>query len=240
MKIQIYGSGCVQCKRLYDHVETALRAAGMDAELEKVTDLDAIVAAGVLQTPALAVDGKILRQGKVCSPGEIAALLKLEPVPMPCACGTGRQIPAKRLAGILLLCFAVASLGWAIYRETAARTALAAVQPAVPVPAADKTLTVYYFHGNQRCPTCRRIEELTRKTLETDFPAKLKSGDIVFESVNLDEPRNEHFIADFALDSKIVVMRKGSKFTAFPEVWTLVRNPEAFSTYIRDGVEKMQ
>lgn len=240
MKIQIYGSGCDKCKQLYANVETALHAAGIEAELEKVTDMDAIVAAGILQTPALAADGKIVSQGKVRTPDEIAALLKLETNAAPCGCAGNRPSPAKRLIGLLLLVFVIASVGWAVYREAAARKASVPAPPTATAPIADKALTVYYFHGNQRCPTCRKIEELTRKALETDFMPALQSGAIVFQSVNLDEPRNEHFIADFGLDSRIVVMQKGAKFLKLPEVWTLVRNPDAFAAYIRDGVEKMR
>ncbi|MPN59358.1 hypothetical protein SDC9_207079 [bioreactor metagenome] len=88
--------------------------------------------------------------------------------------------------------------------------------------------------------TCNRIEELVRKALESQFADELKAGTIVFHSVNVDDPANEHFIRDFALDSKIVVMRRGEKFEKFPDVWTLVRDPEKFTAYIRSGVEQFQ
>jgi hypothetical protein len=56
--------------------ETATRALGIGCEIEKVTDVDAIVDAGVLRTPALGLHGEILVEGKVASAEELEALLK--------------------------------------------------------------------------------------------------------------------------------------------------------------------
>ncbi len=75
MKIQILGTGCPSCLKLARNVETALREMGTEAEIEKVTDIDRIVALGVMMTPGLAVDGVVKSSGRVLSPEEIRALL---------------------------------------------------------------------------------------------------------------------------------------------------------------------
>ena len=75
MKIQILGTGCPNCVKLTENVETALREMGAEAEIEKVTDIDRIVALGVMVTPGLAVDGVVKSSGRVLSPREIQALL---------------------------------------------------------------------------------------------------------------------------------------------------------------------
>lgn len=242
MKIQIYGSGCEKCKQLYANTEAAVRSAGIEAEIEKVTDMTAIVEAGIMMTPAIAADGRVLASGKVLSSAEIIPLLGGSPVEQPCCCcgGTRKTSSIKRIAVVLLLVFVLGSVAWAIHREHAAKAPAAAVTAPEAVPASDNALTVYYFHGTQRCMTCNRIEELTEKALESGFAAELKAGKIVFRSVNVDEPANEHFIKDFALDSKIVCMRKGEKLEKFPEVWTLVRDPEKFAAYIQAGVEQFK
>ena len=67
MKLTIYGSGCAKCKLLAEHAEAAAQEFGIDYELDKVTDMNAIVDAGVLRTPALAVDGRIVVEGSVPS-----------------------------------------------------------------------------------------------------------------------------------------------------------------------------
>jgi small redox-active disulfide protein 2 len=75
MKLQILGTGCPNCRRLTAAAEEAAKSLGLDYELEKVEDLDSIVAFGVLRTPALAVDGTVKVSGRVPSVGEIERLL---------------------------------------------------------------------------------------------------------------------------------------------------------------------
>ncbi|WP_416137319.1 MTH895/ArsE family thioredoxin-like protein [Halomonas sp. HK25] len=76
MKLKIYGSGCKKCQQLAANAETATRALGVGCEIEKVTDVNDIVDAGVLRTPALGVNGEILVEGKVASSAELEKLLK--------------------------------------------------------------------------------------------------------------------------------------------------------------------
>jgi small redox-active disulfide protein 2 len=67
MKLSIYGSGCAKCNLLTQHAETAARELGIEYELEKVTDMNRIIDAGVMRTPALAVNGEIVVSGNVPS-----------------------------------------------------------------------------------------------------------------------------------------------------------------------------
>ncbi len=64
-KIQILGTGCPRCKKLAENAEAAAKAAGIEYELKKITDMDMIVQMGVMMTPALAVDGEIKVSGRV-------------------------------------------------------------------------------------------------------------------------------------------------------------------------------
>ncbi len=75
MKFTIYGSGCAKCKRLTANAQCAAQALGKSCEVEKITDTNAIIDAGVMRTPALAIDGDIVIEGKVSSTDEIKALL---------------------------------------------------------------------------------------------------------------------------------------------------------------------
>lgn len=76
MKVQILGSGCPKCRALEANAREALRTAGIVAEVEKVTDMDAIVDMGVVMTPAIAVDGVVKASGRVLNPDEIGPLLR--------------------------------------------------------------------------------------------------------------------------------------------------------------------
>lgn len=75
MKLKIYGSGCKKCQQLAANAEAATRALGVGCEIEKITDVNAIVDAGVLRTPALGINGEILVEGKVASAAELEKLL---------------------------------------------------------------------------------------------------------------------------------------------------------------------
>jgi small redox-active disulfide protein 2 len=73
--IQVLGTGCKKCASLKDNVETALRELGVEADVQKVEDINEIVAFGVMSTPALAVNGEVKIVGKVATPEEIKSLL---------------------------------------------------------------------------------------------------------------------------------------------------------------------
>ncbi len=75
MKFQIYGSGCSKCKLLTANAESAAQALGITYEIEKVIDMNAIIDAGIMRTPALAVDGKVIVEGKVVGADKIQKLL---------------------------------------------------------------------------------------------------------------------------------------------------------------------
>ncbi len=75
VKLQVLGSGCAKCVALGQHAEIAAQALGLEYELEKVKDMNAIIDAGVTRTPALAVNGEIKSTGKVLSVDEIKTLL---------------------------------------------------------------------------------------------------------------------------------------------------------------------
>jgi len=73
-KIQILGTGCPKCKKLAENAESAARQAGIEYEIEKVTQINDIMKFGVMVTPALVVDGQVKTTGKVPSPDEIKGL----------------------------------------------------------------------------------------------------------------------------------------------------------------------
>lgn len=75
MKIQILGTGCPKCKQLTANAEQAVKELGVEAEVEKVSEIAEIMKFGVMMTPALAVDGEVKSVGKVLSPAEIMGML---------------------------------------------------------------------------------------------------------------------------------------------------------------------
>ena len=76
MKLEILGSGCANCQKLMALTEAALRDLRIeDAEVVKVEDFPTIMAYGVMSTPALAIDGKLVMSGKVPSQAEVSSMI---------------------------------------------------------------------------------------------------------------------------------------------------------------------
>lgn len=75
MKLEVLGTGCAKCKNLLENVRKAVAARGIEAEIVKVEDIPSIMKYGVMSTPALVKDGKVLFSGKLATPEEIAGML---------------------------------------------------------------------------------------------------------------------------------------------------------------------
>ncbi|MDD4436807.1 MAG: thioredoxin family protein [Tissierellia bacterium] len=76
MIIKVLGSGCKNCVSLKENTEKALKETGMEAEIIKVEDMKDIVSYGVMRTPALVIDEKVVSYGKVLKPNDIIKLLE--------------------------------------------------------------------------------------------------------------------------------------------------------------------
>ncbi len=82
MLIQIFGPGCSRCDATYDVINSAVNTCGLseNISIEKVTDMMAMMQAGVMATPAVAIDGRIVVSGRVPSLNEAAAMIVKEMV----------------------------------------------------------------------------------------------------------------------------------------------------------------
>lgn len=76
MEIKIYGPGCARCRETEKVVNRVLAETGVQADVEKVEDVQAMVRAGVLMTPAVAVDGHVKITGRIPRPDEIRKLIE--------------------------------------------------------------------------------------------------------------------------------------------------------------------
>jgi small redox-active disulfide protein 2 len=74
-KIEVLGPGCENCMLLEKNVREAVMMAGVEAEIRHVTDGREIAAIGVLRTPGLVIDGKVVSAGRIPSAGDIAVWL---------------------------------------------------------------------------------------------------------------------------------------------------------------------
>jgi len=125
-----------------------------------------------------------------------------------------------------------------------AATGAAAVAPAKPAavaeaPNAPAGVRVYYFHGTTRCATCKTIEAYAHETVATAFAPDLKAGSLEWKTVNVDEPANQHFVRDFKLYTRSVVVvdaKDPKRFKVLDRVWQLVGDKAAFQRYVEQEI----
>jgi hypothetical protein len=116
----------------------------------------------------------------------------------------------------------------------------AASQTTSPDPVPHKVIA-YYFHTNTRCSTCVKIEQYSHEAIEQGFPYELKNGTLELRVVNYEQPENRHFMQDYKLVSKSLVLvnmvnGKRTKWTNLKLVWQLTGHKDAFLNYVRKEV----
>jgi hypothetical protein len=107
----------------------------------------------------------------------------------------------------------------------------------------DAGVVAYYFHGNLRCRTCQTIEAYSEEAIRSEFADELASGHLVWRVVNTDDPENKHFVKDFELVTKSLVLteyRDGevTRWENLKQVWQLVRDKEQFLEYVRSSTRR--
>jgi cytochrome c biogenesis protein CcdA len=152
----------------------------------------------------------------------------------------------RNLLATVLLALAAGSALWLVIKH---------FQP--PEPAATSTalergsarqvdrLVVTYFHTNQRCEKCRRIEAWSREAVESAFAAQLADGRIEWEVINFDEPQHRHLAIEYRLVAPVLVLVEMHEATPMwhsyaGEVWNLIEDKPAFLRYVQGEVRQFQ
>ncbi|HUU93132.1 MAG TPA: nitrophenyl compound nitroreductase subunit ArsF family protein [Phycisphaerae bacterium] len=147
----------------------------------------------------------------------------------------------KTIVGVVLLVFAAASLVYLVAAELSKTDEPAGAGGAPPTDLPDDAVVVTYFLSNFRCPTCLKIEAYSKEAVETGFADAVKDGRLVWRAVNTDEPGNKHFLDDYQLAAKAVVVsvRRGGKevkWKNMEDIWFQVGVKDDFLAYIRTEV----
>ena len=131
--------------------------------------------------------------------------------------------------------------GWIIVLATLMlMPALASAYPAEEKP--DSMVTVYYFHGDRRCQSCIKIEKYTEEAVKNFFTDRMESGELVYRVINTDKEENKHYIDDYQLYTKSVILSltrdgKEVRHKNLDKVWQYIRNREKFHQYIKQETE---
>ena len=107
----------------------------------------------------------------------------------------------------------------------------------------DVEVVAYYFHGNLRCRTCRTIEAYSEEAIRSEFADELASGRLAWHVVNVEEPENKHFVKEFELVTRSLVLAdyedgEVTRWENLKQVWQLVRDKERFLDYVNSSTRK--
>jgi hypothetical protein len=111
-----------------------------------------------------------------------------------------------------------------------------------PAATPQHQIVVSYFHGDVRCATCKKLEAYSRDAVEKTFAAEIAAGRLAFKMVNTDRDENAHFVTDYSLVTKSLVVSdeadgKVLRWTNLDKIWTLVRgDQQAYTDYVAAGV----
>jgi thiol-disulfide isomerase/thioredoxin len=164
---------------------------------------------------------------------------------------------SKKTIMVALLAFLAVSIAALIYNELARASSTDAIPlaqssgavaagaptpPAAAAPAvAGSRVVAYYFHGTSRCTSCLTIEKYFHDAIQKYFANELKSGKLEFHAINAELPANQHYIRDYQLTTRSVVLalyRDGRqvRWANLQDVWLLLNNQERFYQYVKDNV----
>lgn len=165
---------------------------------------------------------------------------------------TWEVLTVTRIPLLMILSFVVfglvigAGARNAVQAETLADGVVASADDSTASENADSIATTpeliaYYFHTTARCVSCKKIEAYATEAIETGFAEAIKAGTLKFESVNIDEDENKHFIKDFQLYTKSVVvcdMDNGElkEWKNLTKVWQLLGDKDEFVRYVQDEI----
>lgn len=140
------------------------------------------------------------------------------------------------LAAAGLMCFAVVfGFGATESTQTVAKASSKATAES------GKKLLVYYFHGGVRCTNCINFEKYTDELMKTKFADAIKSGRLVWQVVNTDEKANKHFMKDYQLYTKSIVLvdakdGKTLEYKNLTGIWQVIGSKSKFQDYVSKEV----
>lgn len=146
----------------------------------------------------------------------------------------------KPMMGLALVVVAIGAVAIGLAREASKSPVVEAALTPIERPQA---VTVYYFHGETRCPTCLKIEAATERVVSEWFPDQLDAGTLRYEAVNYDVPSDRHFRNDYNLAFGSVVVQgvgEARPWENLAEVWSLIHDdPAVFEAYLVEHITIM-
>ncbi len=104
--------------------------------------------------------------------------------------------------------------------------------------APNEQVIVYYLHGTRRCATCLKLETYSEEAVTAAFATQLENGEMVWKTVDYDEEDNRHYIEDYQLFTKAVILSrvadgKETEWKNLDRIWKLVGDKDEFISYVQ-------
>ncbi len=253
--ITIYGPGCTRCTTLVRHAEEAVRSLPGRFEIEKISNPLEIAEAGIFNTPAIAINGAIVRQGKVLTVEQLRELIqdslshvqastefeKENVATCSCGCGcqqadsnskspTNQEIKTERSPGkglkTALRLIGFGALAVAALKQIQQEAPVDPLSTPTPVVAEASAELVYFTFG-KRCPTCRRMEQWA-SDVAMDMGIAFVQKEADADQVNL-----------YGLTTKSLILRNGQnekEWEKLSRIWELNQDETAYKQYVREQI----
>ena len=101
----------------------------------------------------------------------------------------------------------------------------------------------YYFHSTRRCVTCKKLEAYSKEAIESGFKDELEKGTLVIKAVNTDEKENKHYIDDYKLYTKALILSRVKdnqelEWKNLDQIWKLVGNEDKYKAYVVNEIKE--
>ena len=144
---------------------------------------------------------------------------------------------SKRVITVALLLFVAASLAFLVFKQVRQKEVAVQAADSAATQRPGRRVVAYYFHATQRCATCRIIEAHSDEAVHSNFASELARGTLEWRAVNVQLPENRHFVQDYQLFTKslVLVEFKDGRETGhkvLEKTWELVGDKAAFVDYV--------
>ena len=150
----------------------------------------------------------------------------------------------RRTLTIALLCFVAVTILYAFgvfRREGPTSTSAESAEPRDA--ASSPTVIAYYFHTSNRCANCMKFEAWGSEAFQGRLGERLKTGEVEWKVLNIEEPQNRHFIDEYRLHTKAIILSrlqdgKQVQWKNLERIWDLLKDKDAFTQYVASETER--
>jgi hypothetical protein len=159
----------------------------------------------------------------------------------------------KTVMNAVLIGFILVSIGYAAMKSGFGKKEIKTLEVPVAIiatpaasqqaPAVEKgKVVLYYLHSTGRCRNCILMEQYAKEAVDKYFQEQVKSGKLEFKIFNVDEPQYSHYVQDYQLVTKSLVIAlekngKEQKYENLKGIWQNVGNQEAYHRYVKTNVD---